>query len=393
MQNGGTMLTTLAISGYRSIRDLVVPLGRLNCVTGANGSGKSSLYRALRLLAHTSRGQLVASLAREGGLRSTLWAGPETLSREMKSGHRPVQGTVRNDPVHLRLGFASDNLGYAIELGFPVPGASAFSLDPAIKRESIWAGPVYRQSSQLVERRGPVLRAVDENGVLRIIPHAVPAFDSMISEFSDPGSAPEMIAVREAIRSWRFYDHIRTDAGAPTRLPQVGTHTPVLSDDGSDVAAALQTIREIGDGASLDRAIEDAFPGAVVQIVDNDGHFEVVMRQHGLLRPLKASELSDGTLRYLVLTAALLTPRPPELFILNEPETSLHPDLMPALARLIAAASQHSQVIVVSHNPALISHLCGERDARALKLEKELGETKLAGISRLDAPPWHWPNR
>ena len=60
------------------------------------------------------------------------------------------------------------------------------------------------------------------------------------------------------------------------------------------------------------------------------------MSQPGLLRPLKAAELSDGTLRYLLWIAALLSPRPPELLVLNEPETSLHPDLLPALARLIA---------------------------------------------------------
>ena len=79
------MLTTLAISNYRSIRELVMPLGALNLVTGANGSGKSNLYRALRLLAETAQGGVVSTLAREGGLASTLWAGPETISRRMRS--------------------------------------------------------------------------------------------------------------------------------------------------------------------------------------------------------------------------------------------------------------------------------------------------------------------
>ncbi len=77
------MLRTLAISGYRSLRDLVLPLAGLNLVTGPNGSGKSSLYRALRLLAETAQGRVVSSLAREGGLPSTLWAGPETISRSV----------------------------------------------------------------------------------------------------------------------------------------------------------------------------------------------------------------------------------------------------------------------------------------------------------------------
>ena len=71
------MLHTVAIRGYRSMREVVVPLTRLTVVTGANGTGKSSVYRALRLLADCGRGEVIGSLAREGGLESVLWAGPE----------------------------------------------------------------------------------------------------------------------------------------------------------------------------------------------------------------------------------------------------------------------------------------------------------------------------
>ena len=71
------MLTAVAIANYRSLRNIVIPLQNLNIVTGANGSGKSSFYRALRLLGDTAQGRVVPSLAREGGLQSTLWAGPE----------------------------------------------------------------------------------------------------------------------------------------------------------------------------------------------------------------------------------------------------------------------------------------------------------------------------
>ncbi len=63
------MLQTLAIENYRSIRSIVVPLGRLNIVKGVNASGKSNLYKALRLIADTADGGVVRSLAREGELR------------------------------------------------------------------------------------------------------------------------------------------------------------------------------------------------------------------------------------------------------------------------------------------------------------------------------------
>src|SRR5499426_718981 len=107
------MLHTLAVAGYRSLRDLVVPLDRLNLVTGPNGSGKSNVYRALRLLADAAQGRLIPSLAREGGLQSTLWAGPESFSRAVARGDHPVEGTVRNGPVSLRLGFCGEQFGYA----------------------------------------------------------------------------------------------------------------------------------------------------------------------------------------------------------------------------------------------------------------------------------------
>ena len=99
---------------------------------------------------------------------------------------------------------------------------------------------------------------------------------------------------------------------------------------------------------------ESQWVGSKIEITSSDGYFEMEKRQHGLLRPLKAAELSDGTLRYLLLIAALLSPRPPDLMILNEPETSLHPDLLPPLARLIAQAAQRTQIIVVSHAEPLV---------------------------------------
>ena len=103
------MINTLAISGYRSLRDSVVPLGRLTIVTGPNGSGKSSFYRSLRLMNDIAHGGVIRSLASEGGLPSTLWAGPESFSRAVKSGELPVEETRRKNPVALKLGFAGDD--------------------------------------------------------------------------------------------------------------------------------------------------------------------------------------------------------------------------------------------------------------------------------------------
>ncbi|MGF1876411.1 AAA family ATPase [Photobacterium frigidiphilum] len=387
------MITSLSINNYRSVLQLTLPLGPLNIITGANGSGKSNLYKALKLLADTANGGVINTLASEGGLDSTFWAGPENITAAMRRGDVPIEGSVRTEVRRLRLGFATEDFGYSIALGLPEPSNSYFSLDPEIKRECIWSGPFYRPACSLVDRKGSMIK-VRNGRSWQVVAQHIQHFNSMFDHISDPNAAPEVFHMRELIRSWRFYDHFRTDKDAPARKPQLGTRTPVLHHDGHDLAAALQTIIEIGDGVTLHKTIDDAFPGARLRIVcHEDSRFSIEFHQEGLLRPLSGAELSDGTLRYLLWVAALLTPRPPSLMVLNEPETSLHPDLLPALARLILHASAQTQVWVVSHASRLIAALEEHPSCNAINLDKQLGETIIPVQGLLDAPSWYWPDK
>ena len=146
-------------------------------------------------------------------------------------------------------------------------------------------------------------------------------------------------------------------------------------------------------------AVEAAFPGSRLTISRaGDGRLTLELRQHGLLRPLTAAEISDGTLRYLLWIAALLSPRPPGLLVLNEPETSLHPDLLAPLGQLIAAAAERTQVIAVSHSEPLIDALSRAAhhpgiELTAMELTKDHGETMIVGRDRFDQPSWRWPGR
>ena len=384
------VLTALAVRNYRSAHDLVVPLAPLTVVTGPNGSGKSNLYAALRLLAHAARGDVVAALAREGGLPNAMWAGPATVSRAMERGEVPVQGTARQGPARVGLGFATEDLGYLVELGLPVPSSSAFDLDPVIKDERIWSGPFCRQAATLVERRGPTLRR-RAGRRWQAVTGEVAAHDSLFEHAGDAAAVPEAFRLRETIRGWRFYAGFRTDPDAPARRAMPATRTPALHHDGRDLAAALRTIVEVGDRAGLAAAIDDAFPGTELVVEpDGPGRLALGLRQPGLLRPLGVREWSDGTLRYVLLVAALLTPRPPPLIVLNEPEASLHPELIEPLARLVRAASARAQLWVVSHSNALVRRLEADERAASHTLGKSLGRTTITGLDALDRPPWRW---
>ncbi len=374
------MLRTLAVAGYRSLRDVIVPLHPLTVVTGPNGSGKSNLYRALRLLASAGSGDVVGALAREGGLPSVLWAGPEDGGS---------QATIRRRPVAVQLGVASDELGYLIDLGVPqTDQRSAFARDPEIKREQVFAGSVAKPSTVLIDRTRAHVR-VREDG-WRSLAQQLESSATMLTELADGDTAPELLTLRRTLTSWRFYDQFRTDADAPARRPQIGTRSHLLGHDGANLAAVWATIVDAGEGEGLARAVDDAFPGASVEIEAVDGVFRLALRQPGLLRRLDASELSDGTLRYLLLCAALLPARPAPLVVLNEPEASLHASLLAPLAALIERAAARTQVIVVSHAAALVDAL---PDAARVSLRSSADGTLIEGQGFLEVPAWNWGTR
>jgi predicted ATPase len=325
-----------------------------------------------------------------------MWAGGAGYSSAMRSGRSPMQGNVGRGPVSLRLGFASDDYGYAIDLGLPIPGPGAsreegslFGDDPVVKAEAVWAGERLSRHNAIARRGNASVLVQDKSGRLRPVVTDLAPFETMMMRAADPTNAVELLFLRERMKAWRFYDHFRIDRDAPSRIPRIGTRTVALASDGSDLAPAIQTVREIGNGPAFDGAIEDAFPGSSIEIDVANGLFRLSMRQSGLHRALDASELSDGTLRYIALATALHTPRPPELMVLNEPEGSLHPSLLEPLARMIAAASERSQLIVVSHAKALVEALA-HHGAHMLALEKENGETI---VQNIDIPAWEWPER
>ena len=342
------MLNSISIKNFRSIRQLDVELGPLNIVYGANGVGKSNLYKALFLLYNAALGQLPQTLVKEGGFPQMMWAG-DMGKRDKTKGARRMVLAVEMDHFEYEL-----QLGYPSGLSFP----TLFGADPMVKEENIWLSNNKRRPSSLIMQRinqAAFLKNI--HGEKVTYTSTIYENESIFGQLAEPHLFPEISQVRETFKQWRFYHEFAVWSGSAVRQPQIGFRAPVLADDGHNLAAAFQTLIEIGDDELLRQVLAQAFPDSNFYVEVQQGFFHLLMQRDGILRPLSINEFSDGTLRFLCLAVALLSPRPPQFIALNEPENSLHPDMLPALARLISEASRDSQIWLTTHSRLLMEHI------------------------------------
>jgi predicted ATPase len=375
----------VSIAGYRSLRAIRFPVGGLTVFVGANGVGKTNLYRALQLLQASAAGTLSRELASEGGMQSALWAGKRRSSQPVRiklavglsSNERGRSSSLLGSDAESDIAYS-----YAVEIGVRMPTAAAFALEPQVKEETLLFHKG-RRPLALLERRGPRASATDDDGRKQPIGSDLLASETALGSLQDPARFPDLDAVRRAMLDWKFYHDFRSDRASPLRQPCLAVATPTLASDGSDLAAVFATLAHIReDTIELDRTIDDAFPGAtlVVPEPERTASFGMVFPEYPQ-RVFEAGELSDGTLRYLALAGALLGYRLPAFIALNEPETSLHPDLLEPLARMIVRAAERTQVWVVTHSERLAAAFESSGKVRPHTVVKRDGETWIAGLS------------
>ncbi len=369
-------------AGYRSLRALRMPVAGLSVFVGANGVGKTNLYRTLQLLQASAAGSLSQELAAEGGMESALWAG----TRPAKQPAQIVLGvgfgqTAAGEPSYryeIGIGLAPS---YMTEEGERRSRAAAFVLEPQVKEETLIFQDA-RRPLKLLERRGPHVAARDEEGIRVELETELLASETALGSLQDPARFPDLHLVRRTMLDWRFYHELRTDKASTLRRPCLAVTSPTLLSDGANLAAVFATLVHIReDTTDLDRAIDDAFPGAklVVPSPGRTASFGMIFPDYPK-RIFDAGDLSDGTLRYLALAGVLLAYRLPAFIALNEPETSLHPDLLESLARLIVRAAERTQIWLVTHSEKLAAALAAQGRIKPRIVMKRDGQTWIEGL-------------
>lgn len=360
------MLTDFWIRNYRSIKDVWLKLKRVNVFVGPNGCGKSNMYRAMYLLASTARGQLARHLAEEGGMGSISWGG----------------GYGKSDSRSTLLSAKLDNLQYELALGRDSRlRESLFHNDLEVKSERLYSVRDEGVRFSLLDRGRAEVKVRDSHGQTLDYTQRVEPNESVLTGVREPHLFPQLSMLREELLSWRFYHHFRTDRQSPLRKPQLAIGTAVMAEDGSDFVSALGTILEMGRGEDLLDCLEQAFPGSDLSIVPREnGKLRLSMTFPDINRPLDASELSDGTLQYLCLLASVFSLRPPSVLAINEPETSIHPTLFDAMARMLKVASEDSQIWITTHSRELADYMLEYTGCSIWELEKVDGETRLVGV-------------
>ena len=358
-------LSAIGIENYRSIHKLFMRVRAVNVFIGNNGAGKTNLYKSLELLQQAALGRITRAVSEEGGVESVMWAG------DLKT-HEKKRIILRAD-----LG----DLSYAIELGLPNPISDpTLPFETMVKEENLTLQTGKRPVSLMQRKATSVFLRASDGSKVSYENELLPS-ETALAAIRDGSRFPELDLVRRALEDWRFYHTFRSDKDSALRRPSPNVTTPTLSSNAEDLAAVFATLKEIRkDDHYLQTAVDDAFPGSKLLIEANGQDCRFALQTPEIRRPFPAQELSDGTLQYLALLGAMLSYRLPAFIALNEPEASLHPDLLEPLAKVIAKASERSQIWLVTHSEQLADYIAEHAGSYPKRIFKENGQTGIDGL-------------
>ena len=371
-------ILNLDVEGYRSLRKVSWQPGALNVIIGPNGTGKSNLLRLLELLSNSAKGRLGKYIQEMGGMDPLLWDG-------IAEGIRIV---VKTSPVDDERDNESECLIYELELQ-RIGKGSAYRISRELleKQTDSYPGVFPIETSLLLERELSSAIIFDEQEQGQDIPvERIPEEETLLALTSNPISRyQQILAYQQQLASWAIYHDVHVDQGAPMRKPAVTRAEKVVETDGQNLIHVLHTLystdRKFEE--DINTAMRAAFSDDFEKLVfppDADQRIQLRLRWKSLKREVSAIDISDGTLRFLFLLAVLASPTPAPLIAIDEPETGLHPSMLPIIAEFAIEASTRAQVILTTHSAQLLDAFTDTRPTTTVaKLAN--GETRLTQLS------------
>jgi predicted ATPase len=365
-------LTELHVEGYRSLVNVSAPLRALTVMIGPNGSGKSSVLEIFELMKGGAQENLAQTITRMGGVNTLLSrAAPQAESLRFRlaidytssRSSEPAYYSVELTPTAVGYNITTECLEWHYDQTKPKPHFYIDSYEGRVR-----------------------YRAPDAGGFLE------PNWDYDSKELA-LAQIPRMYVEQDTLRTFlskiELYSFLDVGRRAVVRLPQALTPATRPGPNGENLYSALYNMRTqyMPEYSRLLDVMKLAFPGfeRLEFPVVGAGQVTLAWHQSPLIGPLYPNDLSEGTLRFLWLVTLLLSPDPAPLTLVDEPEVSLHPELLHLLAGLFQDAALRTDLIVATHSPDLIRWL---QPNEVLVLDKEDGRTRLTWADTLNLEDW-----
>ncbi|MGA2938354.1 MAG: AAA family ATPase [Syntrophobacteraceae bacterium] len=345
-------IITLSVSGYRSLADVIWAPGDLNVLIGPNGAGKSNLLRLLELISISAQGRLGKYIQNMGGMEPLVWDGLAEFIKFM----------FKASPVDKTRSVQRDSLTYILEMD-RLGKSSAYRIGHELLANYHRVETGEREGPLiLLERQGLNARVLDENErALIASEESMSEEETLLSVATGPFIENRDIPPFQAqVASWSVYHDLHVNRDAPIRQAAVTRTEKRVDPDGQNLIPVLHTLYT-GDRdfkKDIDSAMRAAFGDDYEELVfapAADQRIQLRVQWKSLRRAQTAADLSDGTLRFLFLLTVLASPMLAPVIAIDEPETGLHPSMLPIVAEYAVDASQRAQVILTTHSPQFLN--------------------------------------
>jgi predicted ATPase len=373
-------IVQLDIQGFRSLKNVSWRPGDLNVVIGPNGSGKSNLLRMLEMIAAAAQGDLDGAIFSSGGISQLLWDGQV----------RKIQSVVITEGS----GFGSAGAGFVYEMELEAPpNENSYRVSHEVFRDAVDGFKFFERDIFQYRVSSRDLNPLDE-----ITSTHFNEGETLFSSFSSDLQLQPWVVLtglpfyRRQMANWIAYHDIRTDQHASIRQAPVSRLEQQVAPDGQNLINVLHTLYTSDRKFKAD--INDAMHAAFGDDFDElifppaaDQRIQMRVRWKTLKREQSTADLSDGTLRFLFLITVLASPNPPPLIAIDEPETGLHPSMLPIIAEFAVEASKRTQVIFTTHSGQFLDAFQDTRPTTTVA-KWEDGETTMTTLDDAELAYW-----